>query len=247
MVKADKLRTEVPEEVANYWSGALNVKTQSRWNRNLRLKMRVWRISILFSLAIKRLIDVVGSLLALTLFFPVLAVVAVAIKLEDGGPIFFRQHRVGRNGKLFLMFKIRSMHLDAEARKLALAKHNQHGRSTTFKMKNDPRITKVGRFIRQYSIDEIPQFFNVLRGQMTLVGPRPAVPSEVAEYSASELRRLIVKPGITGLWQIGGRGDIDFQGQVRLDLQYIRSEGFWSNVRILFLTIPAVLAGKGAY
>lgn len=194
-----------------------------------------------------RTVDVIGSAGALVVFFPVLAVVAVLIKLEDGGPIFFRQNRVGKDGKLFQMFKIRSMHLDAEARKPQLSKNNQHHRSTTFKMKNDPRMTRLGRWIRQYSIDEIPQFWNVLKGDMNLVGPRPAVQCEVVEYKATELLRLVVKPGITGLWQISGRGDIDFEGQIRLDLKYIRSEGFWANLKILFLTVPAVLLGRGAY
>lgn len=196
---------------------------------------------------LKRTVDVIGSAGALLVFFPVLAAVAVLIKFEDGGPIFFRQNRVGKDGKIFKMFKIRSMHMNAEARKLQLSRHNQHVRSATFKMKNDPRITRLGRWIRQYSVDEIPQFWNVLKGDMTLVGPRPAVPGEVIEYRARELRRLVVKPGITGLWQIGGRGDIDFEGQVRLDLEYIRSEGFWANLRILLLTVPAVLLGRGAY
>ena len=241
------MHSKLEDVVTDYWCGAVRQRTQHRWNRRLRFKMKVWQVSLGCSVFLKRQIDIFGSLAALVMFFPVLALVSVLIKLEDGGPIFFRQRRVGRDGKLFLMFKIRSMHLDAEARKAALAKHNQHSRSTTFKMRNDPRITRVGRWIRQYSVDEIPQFYNVLKGEMTLVGPRPAVPGEVVEYKACELRRLVVKPGITGLWQIGGRGDIDFEGQVRLDLKYIRSEGFWANLRILFLTIPAVLLGRGAY
>lgn len=239
--------TDLGESVVDYWSHAVSQQTQSQMNRRLRMKVSLWRLSLRFSMLLKRGVDIVGSACALLVFFPVLAAVAVLIKLEDGGPIFFRQNRVGKDGRLFRMFKIRSMHLDAEARKAKLAKHNQHQRSTTFKMRNDPRITRIGRWIRQYSVDEIPQFWNVLKGDMTLVGPRPAVPNEVVEYSATELRRLVVKPGITGLWQIGGRGDIDFEGQVRLDLKYIRTEGFWANLRILFLTIPAVLLGRGAY
>ena len=240
-------KTDLEKLVAEHWSHAVCPQTQERWNRRLRMKVMLWRGSLRCSMLLKRTVDVIGSAGALVVFFPVLAVVAVLIKFEDGGPIFFRQNRVGKDGKIFKMFKIRSMHLNAEARKVQLSRHNQHVRSTTFKMKNDPRITRLGRWIRQYSVDEVPQFWNVLKGDMTLVGPRPAVHGEVIEYRARELRRLVVKPGITGLWQIGGRGDIDFEGQVRLDLEYIRSEGFWANLRILLLTVPAVLLGRGAY
>ncbi len=247
MITPGSMQSKLQESVAAHWSSVVSPQTPQRWSRRLKLKMWLWQYSLRLSRGLKRAVDIVGSLAALVLFFPVLFVVAVLIKLEDGGPIFFRQLRVGKHGKLFTMFKVRSMHLDAEARKEALMKHNRHTRSTTFKMRNDPRITKVGRWLRQYSIDEIPQFYNVLKGDMTLVGPRPAVQKEVSEYRAAELRRLVVKPGITGLWQIGGRGDIDFEGQVRLDIQYIRTEGFWANLKILFLTIPAVLMGRGAY
>ena len=142
--------TDLEESAAHYWADAICPHTQDRWNRRLRLKVKLWRASMRASLFLKRSLDVVGSLAALVVFFPVLALVAVLIKLEDGGPIFFRQNRVGKDGKLFQMFKIRSMHLDAEARKAKLAKHNQHTRATTFKMKNDPRITRMGRWIRQY-------------------------------------------------------------------------------------------------
>jgi lipopolysaccharide/colanic/teichoic acid biosynthesis glycosyltransferase len=146
------------------------------------------------------------------------------------------------------MFKFRSMVVGADKMKDALLEQNQHGSSgVTFKIKSDPRITRVGHFIRKYSIDEFPQFFNVLLGHMSLVGPRPSLPREVIKYKAWHLRRLKVKPGITCLWQIGGRGDIPFEGQVRLDLEYIASQSIWGDIVILIKTIPAVIAGKGAY
>jgi lipopolysaccharide/colanic/teichoic acid biosynthesis glycosyltransferase len=155
---------------------------------------------------------------------------------------------VGAGGRLFGMWKFRSMVVNADQIKDQLLAENQHGNAgVTFKMKNDPRVTKVGKWIRKLSIDEFPQFYNVLRGDMSLVGPRPPLPREVAEYQASHLRRLRVKPGITCLWQIGGRSEIDFEGQVRLDLEYIRSSSVFFDIAILLKTLPAVIFGKGAY
>ncbi len=198
-------------------------------------------------LSLKRLLDIVGSFSALVLLTPLFAVTAMLIKLEDNGPVFFKQTRIGENGRRFGMWKFRSMYTDAEARKAALQARNQHAAGVTFKMKNDPRITRVGRVIRKFSIDEMPQFFNVLLGDMSLVGPRPPVPGEVAEYRSLELRRLTVKPGLSCLWQIEGRADIDFDGQVKLDLEYIHSATFLKDLSILFRTVPAVLTARGAY
>lgn len=218
------------------------------WSQRARIKQFWWRAIVSFSLWLKRAVDVVGSLFAIALLSPVFLFTAWAIRREDGGPVFFKQMRVGERGRLFPMWKFRSMVVNADAVKEKLAEVNQHGaEGVTFKMKDDPRITRVGKWIRKLSIDELPQFFNVLRGEMSLVGPRPPVPKEVALYKAVHLRRLRVKPGITCLWQIGGRAEIDFEGQVRLDLQYIHSQGFWSDLWILLKTIPAVLFGKGAY
>lgn len=198
--------------------------------------------------AMKRGLDIVGALGALCAFSPIFAVTAILIKLEDRGPVFFCQRRVGAGGRLFGMWKFRSMVVNADKLKDNLLEANQHGQAgVTFKMKNDPRVTKIGKWIRKLSIDEFPQFYNVLRGDMSLVGPRPPVPREVATYKASHLRRLRVKPGITCLWQIGGRSEIDFEGQVRLDLQYIKSSNALYDVVILLKTVPAVLFGKGAY
>jgi lipopolysaccharide/colanic/teichoic acid biosynthesis glycosyltransferase len=236
------------EEPSAYWSRALESGTVERWVRHAKRKMRVWKITVRILRGLKRGLDLVGGLGALVAFSPIFAFTALMIKMEDGGPVFFRQNRVGAGGKLFGMWKFRSMVQNADKLKDTLLDTNQHGNAgVTFKMKNDPRITKVGKWIRKLSVDEFPQFYNVLKGDMSLVGPRPPVPREVAEYKAVHLRRLRVKPGITCLWQIGGRAEIDFEGQVRLDLQYIRSSSPGMDVMILLKTVPAVLFGKGAY
>jgi len=233
---------------ATYWSQINRDGNIARWGRHARRKMKIWRCTIFTARVLKRALDVFGSAGALLAFSPIFALTALLIKLEDRGPIFFCQKRVGAGGKLFGMWKFRSMIINADQVKDLLLTQNQHGQAgVTFKMKDDPRITKVGKWIRKLSIDEFPQFYNVLKGDMSLVGPRPPLPREVATYKASHLRRLRVKPGITCLWQIGGRSDIDFEGQVRLDLQYIRSSSAGSDVAILLKTIPAVLFGKGAY
>lgn len=237
-----------PTTKDNFWASALLSKEAEIWNRRARRRHASWCLIVTFSNTLKRLLDVGGSLCAIILLSPVLALTALAIRWEDGGPILFRQTRVGEHGRLFPMWKFRSMVVNADMVKAELAAANQHGPDgVTFKMKDDPRITRTGKWIRKLSIDELPQFFNVLRGEMSLVGPRPPVPKEVALYKARHLRRLRARPGITCLWQIGGRSEIDFEGQVRLDLQYIHSQGFWSDLWILVKTVPAVLLGRGAY
>ena len=195
---------------------------------------------------IKRALDIVVSLTALILVSPLFLVVAVAVWIEDGGPVFFTQTRVGQFGRLFKMVKIRSMCLDAEQRLKELLAKNQHQEGVTFKLKDDPRITRVGKWLRKYSLDELPQLYNVLKGDMSLVGPRPPLPREVAMYSLAHRRRLATRPGITCLWQISGRSNIDFSGQVKLDVTYIENQSLWSDLKILLRTIPAVLSGKGA-
>jgi lipopolysaccharide/colanic/teichoic acid biosynthesis glycosyltransferase len=195
----------------------------------------------------KRLIDVGASLALLIVLSPLFLIVALCIKLTDGGPVFFRQKRVGLNGRVFDFFKFRSMIVDAEARKSELMKHNKHANSITFKMCRDPRVTWVGRIMRKTSIDELPQFWNVLIGEMTLVGPRPAVVAEVQRYSVWEQRRLAVVPGLTCFWQVSGRADLDFQQQVELDVHYIRERSLMLDLKLMVLTVPAVLSGKGAY
>lgn len=194
----------------------------------------------------KRLFDLTGSFIALLLLAPVFALVALLIKLEDGGPVFFVQTRVGKFGREFKMFKFRSMCLDAEQKLNELLGLNEHKEGVTFKVKDDPRITRVGKWLRKFSFDEFPQFFNVLIGNMSLVGPRPPIPREVDMYSLIHRRRLAIKPGLTCFWQISGRAEIDFSGQVQLDVNYIEQRSFRTDLNILLRTVPAVLSGKGA-
>lgn len=222
------------------------------WGRRRELlylgwKRFSWRCVISGAHVAKRLVDIVGSAAALVLLSPVFFTIALLIKLEDRGPVFFRQVRVGRFGREFKMIKFRSMRVDAEQKLKELLAKNQHTHGITFKLKHDPRITRVGRFIRKYSLDELPQFHNVLVGDMSLVGPRPPVPREVAMYSLADRRRLAVKPGITCIWQVSGRAEIDFPGQVQLDVRYIESHSLREDLKILLKTIPAVLSGDGAY
>jgi lipopolysaccharide/colanic/teichoic acid biosynthesis glycosyltransferase len=206
-----------------------------------------WRWLVGSTLVLKRGLDIVASFCALVLLSPLFTLIALLIKLEDRGPILFPQIRVGRHGREFRMFKFRSMRVDAEARLKELLAKNQHEHGITFKIKNDPRITVIGRWLRKFSFDELPQFYNVLIGDMSLVGPRPPVPREVAKYTLADRRRLAVTPGITCIWQISGRAEIDFPGQVQLDVRYIESRSFSQDVKILLKTIPAVLSGTGAY
>jgi len=195
---------------------------------------------------IKRAGDIAGSIAFLIFFSPLYLVLALLVKLEDRGPVFFSQTRTGRFGKKFQMYKFRSMRLDAEAEFEKLLAQNQHADGVTFKMKNDPRITHVGKWLRRFSLDELPQFVNVLQGNMSLVGPRPPTPREVMRYTLPDRRRLAVKPGLTCFWQVGGRSNIDFTGQVKLDVQYIESAGFWVDIKILLRTVRAVVVGTGA-
>lgn len=233
---------------ANFWAQEILSGDIGKWHRRAKLKRLRWRMVIRATLGLKRLVDIVGGFCAIVISSPIFLITALAIKLDDGGPVLFKQIRVGDGGQLFEIWKFRSMVLNADQIKDEILEQNEHGDSgVTFKMKDDPRITKPGKWIRKLSIDEFPQFFNVVKGDMSLVGPRPPVPREVALYGARHLRRLRAKPGITCLWQIGGRADIDFEGQVRLDLQYIHSQGFWSDLIIIMKTVPAVLLGKGAY
>ncbi len=194
---------------------------------------------------IKRGIDLTGSALALLVTSPLLALVAVLVKLEDGGPVFFAQERAGLYGRRFQMYKFRSMAVDAEARKESLAHLNEMS-GPVFKMRDDPRITRVGRWIRRLSIDELPQFYNVLRGEMSLVGPRPPIPLEVARYERWQMRRLSMKPGITCIWQVSGRNEVDFDTWMRLDLEYIDNWSLFLDLKLLMKTVPVVIAGSGA-
>lgn len=197
------------------------------------------------SLVLKRLLDLAAGLFGLMLIAPILLFTALAIRLESKGPVLFKQARAGRHGRRFTMYKFRSMGMDAEAKKEELMHLNEMD-GPVFKIKHDPRITKVGRLIRKTSIDELPQLFNVLFGDMSLVGPRPPLPSEVQQYEPWQRRRLSVKPGITGLWQVSGRNDIDFDEWMQLDLSYIDNWSLWLDIKILLKTIPVVLFQKGS-
>ncbi len=205
----------------------------------------------------KRLFDVTISALALVVLAPLMAAIAVAVRLDSPGPILYRQERVGENGRPFVMLKFRSMRVDADP-----ALHMAHvakliggnlrlnepgnGSGETLKMRNDPRITRVGRVLRKLSLDELPQLVNVLRGEMSLVGPRPPLPYEVALYRDWHRRRLEALPGITGLWQVEARNRVSFDEMVRLDLRYIEEQSFWLDLKILARTPLAVLSGRGA-
>ena len=195
----------------------------------------------------KRSLDVVVSALALLALSPVFLAVALAVKLTDGGPAFFWQERVGLYGEVFQFPKFRSMISNAEALKRDLLALNQHGEGVTFKMQDDPRVTRVGRFIRRYSLDELPQLWCVLKGDMSLVGPRPAVPEEVERYEAHHRNRLHTLPGLTCTWQVSGRSEIPFEQQVKMDEDYVQSRNFWMDLGLLAKTVPAVLSGRGAY
>ena len=216
-------------------------------NRRRSLRLQTWRFTVRFSYAVKRAIDIVASGLGMLVLSPVFIAIALAVKLTSKGPVFFSQTRVGRYGRHFRFWKFRSMRTDAEALKAQLEERNESKDGVIFKMKDDPRITKVGKFIRRASLDELPQLWNVFIGDMSLVGPRPPVPSEVAEYTLEDRKRLDVIPGITCLWQIKGRSEIPFNEQVRLDKEYIQEPSIWKDVMILLKTIPAILGGKGAY
>jgi exopolysaccharide biosynthesis polyprenyl glycosylphosphotransferase len=196
----------------------------------------------------KRSFDILGSLTLLVLLLPFLIVIAVAIRRGSPGPALFRQSRIGFGGRPFTMLKFRSMVVDAEAQREALERAGLNaGNEVLFKLRDDPRVTPVGRFLRRYSLDELPQLVNVLAGTMSLVGPRPPLAEEVSHYETHVHRRFLVKPGVTGLWQVSGRSDLDWEDSVRLDLYYVENWSITSDVVILWRTLRAVLRRIGAY
>ncbi len=194
----------------------------------------------------KRCLDLTLTILALIALWPLLAAIAVAVALSSPGPVFFVQTRVGLGGRAFGMIKFRSMYADAEARRAELAGRSDRA-GLCLKLRRDPRITPVGRLLRRCSLDELPQLFNVLKGEMSLVGPRPALPEEVAAFPERAHRRHLVLPGITGLWQVSGRADIGFEDMIDLDLAYVRSVSVKTDLVVLVKTVGAVVSGRGAY
>ncbi|WP_195218196.1 sugar transferase [Turicibacter sanguinis] len=199
-----------------------------------------------FYLVTKRMMDIVGASIGLILASPIMIMVAILIKLEDPkGPIVFSQERNGVYPKTFRMYKFRSMYVDAEERLQELMHLNEQT-GPAFKMKDDPRITCVGKFIRKTSLDELPQLINVLKGEMSIVGPRPAIPREVKLYNDHQKQRLLVKPGITCIWQVSGRNNIGFDDWVELDIEYIKTRNLWLDIKLILMTIPALLGDETA-
>jgi len=223
--------------------------TKSKINLPLRVKLYklMWQVRFAITPLAKRALDVSVAAIALILLSPILFVVAALIKLESKGDVIFKQTRIGLNGIPFTMFKLRSMTCDAEEKRQHLEQSNEAANGVIFKIKRDPRITRIGRIIRKTSIDELPQLINVLKGDMSLVGPRPPLPNEVSQYSRADRLRLAVTPGITCIWQISGRSDIPFKLQVKLDIQYIEKQNLWFDLWVLLKTVPAVLKARGAY
>lgn len=197
-------------------------------------------------LFLKRTMDIVLSIIGLILCIPLFAVVAIAIKLDSPGPIIFKQQRIGKDGEKFVMYKFRTMVANAEEILDKLLDENE-ATGPVFKIREDPRVTKIGKWLRKTSIDELPQLWNVLKGDMSLVGPRPPLPREVAEYNEYQKQRLLVKPGITCYWQVNGRSNLSFDEWVELDIKYIREQSLWTDIKLLFKTVGAVLKKDGAY
>ncbi len=239
------MRSDLQNELLNRYSRQPFFK--GHISLRLQLKRLIWLTVIRGAYLAKRLIDIIASIALLIMLMPLFAIIMLLIYLSSPGPVFYKQTRVGCWGKLFTMWKFRSMYCDADARLKEVMAQNEMTGGVIFKMKNDPRIIPIGRFIRKASIDELPQLWNVLKGDMSLVGPRPALPSEVNQYSLQDRQRLEVIPGITCIWQVSGRSDIPFPQQVQLDVQYIQSQSLLLDLKLLLKTIPAVLLSRGAY
>ena len=213
-------------------------------NININSTVKKKENRLIYSLS-KRIIDITGALFGLILLSPILIIVGFLIKLESKGPIIFAQKRVGLNKKEFKMYKLRSMVVNAEELKEKLADQNEMS-GPMFKIKDDPRITKIGKFIRKTSIDELPQLINVLKGDMSLVGPRPSLPNEVKEFESWMLKRFEVKPGLTCYWQIMGRNSIDFQNWMKLDIKYVNERSFWLDIKLIFKTFFVLFGDENA-
>lgn len=213
-------------------------------NLDINVEVRKKESRVIYNF-FKRIIDIVGSLCGLVILSPILIIVGVLIRLESKGPIVFVQKRVGKSGKEFDMYKLRSMIVNAEEIKEKLKEQNEMS-GPMFKMKDDPRITKMGKFIRKTSIDELPQLLNVLKGDMSLVGPRPSLPNEVKEFEPWMLKRLDVKPGLTCYWQVMGRNNIDFEEWMKLDVKYVNERRLWLDIKLIFKTFFVLFGDKNA-
>lgn len=236
-------RKNLLNELHQRYANPVSVGQRFRYLR----KKYLWLLFVEGTRFLKRFIDIVGSVFLFFLFCPIMALIALIIKIGDGGPILYVTNRVGKWGKEFRFSKFRTMKIEADSMKEELILQNVHESDVKFKMKEDPRVTVFGRILRKTSLDELPQLWNVLMGEMSLVGPRPPIPSEVARYSLEDRKRLDVKPGLTCFWQVSGRSDISFERQVEFDLAYIESQSFWLDMKLLLKTIPVVFLGRGAY
>jgi lipopolysaccharide/colanic/teichoic acid biosynthesis glycosyltransferase len=212
------------------------------------IKLLMWRASVGLAYFMKRAMDILFAVVVMLLFLPFHLIIAFIIFVElPQKAVIYKQKRVGKNGRYFWLYKYRTMVANADKIKLDLMNYNESKDGVIFKIKKDPRITPFGRILRKTSLDEMPQFINIFKGEMTLIGPRPPLPQEVKHYSLEQMKKLDVKPGLTGLWQISGRSDIPFKKQIRLDLEYIKSQSFYNDFKIVLKTIPAIIFGKGAY
>jgi lipopolysaccharide/colanic/teichoic acid biosynthesis glycosyltransferase len=212
----------------------LKYEVRKDWHK----KSRLYEIS-------KRLLDIIGASLGIIVFTPLMTIASIAIKLDSKGPVLFAQRRCGRGGKVFKMYKFRSMVNNAEDMREELESKNEVS-GPVFKIRKDPRVTRVGRIIRKTSIDELPQFINVLKGEMSLVGPRPPIDKEVESYTLYQKQRMLIKPGLTCIWQVSGRNSIDFERWVELDLKYIRERNFWLDVKLILKTFSVLLGDENA-
>ncbi|MDU7949454.1 MULTISPECIES: sugar transferase [Clostridium] len=230
--------------MCEYYKVLLGGYVLSNINLDINLEVEKKESRLIYNLS-KRIIDIIGSLIGLILLSPILIIVGILIKFESKGPIVFTQKRVGKDGKEFDMYKLRSMVVNAEEIKEKLKEQNEMS-GPMFKMKDDPRITKVGKFIRKTSIDELPQLVNVLKGDMSLVGPRPSLPNEVKEFETWMLKRLNVKPGLTCYWQVMGRNNIDFEDWMKLDVKYVNERSFCLDIKLIFKTFFVLFGDKNA-
>lgn len=233
------------ERIFEFYKVLLGGCALSNINLEINVEVEKKESGLIYNLS-KRIIDITGSFIGLVLLSPILIIVGILIKLESKGPIVFTQKRVGKDGKEFDMYKLRSMVVNAEEIKEKLKEQNEMS-GPMFKIKDDPRITKIGKFIRKTSIDELPQLVNVLKGDMSLVGPRPSLPNEVKDFETWMLKRLNVKPGLTCYWQVSGRNNIDFEDWMKLDIKYVNERSFLLDIKLIFKTFFVLFGDNNAY